>query len=151
VIRTDPDDVLRTVATPVAAHLYGGQALMIAAHLLHWQATTDAFGVAANQIGIPIAMFSMSTPDDGLPLVVCNPRIDPADVGTTVDFEGCLSLPGRSALVRRWNAVALTGNDPANGHPIHWMLVGVYARIAQHELDHLHGILMTDTVAGVPR
>lgn len=75
--------------------------------------------------------------------VVINPVLEPLDAETVEFFEGCLSVSGFQALVPRWRRVRLRGLD-ATGAALDWTLTGWPARIAQHEFDHLQGILYLD-------
>jgi peptide deformylase len=75
--------------------------------------------------------------------VIINPRIVSSDSGTVEFFEGCLSVTGYSAIVPRSQAVTVEYlNEFAEEKKIH--AVGWYARILQHEIDHLAGILYVD-------
>lgn len=96
---------------------------------------------------------------DFLPFtVLINPVVEPAGEETEEFFEGCLSVSGFMAIVRRWRAVTVDGLDE-NGVPVHLRLEGWPARIVQHEADHLAGSLYLDrmdtrsfsTVANVGR
>jgi peptide deformylase len=81
---------------------------------------------------------------DELPFtVLINPVVEPAGEETEEFFEGCLSVSGFSALVRRWRAVTVVGLDE-RGAPVRLHLEGWPARIAQHEADHLAGTLYID-------
>ena len=75
--------------------------------------------------------------------VLLNPTIEPLGDETDEFFEGCLSVAGYSAVVRRHRAVRLQGLDPT-GSAVSMELHGWPARIAQHELDHLAGVLYLD-------
>ena len=134
--------------------------------LIEWMRETmhDAPGVglAAPQIGQPLqlaviedrpeSMQHLSTTErsrrqrEPIPFhVVVNPilrRVDP----TTVSFyEGCLSLSGFVAKVPRAKAVEVTALDE-NANPIRINATGWYARILQHEIDHLHGSMYIDSM-----
>ena len=81
---------------------------------------------------------------DELPFtVLINPVVQPAGEETEEFLEGCLSISGFSALVRRWRAVTVDALD-ATGAPVHLRLEGWPARIVQHEADHLAGTLYID-------
>ena len=81
---------------------------------------------------------------DVLPFtVLINPVVEPAGEETEEFFEGCLSVSGYSALVRRWRAVTVEALDE-RGAPVHLRLEGWPARIVQHEADHLAGTLYVD-------
>ena len=81
---------------------------------------------------------------DALPFtVLINPVVAPAGDETEDFFEGCLSVSGYSALVRRWRVVTVDALDE-RGAPVHLRLEGWPARIMQHEADHLAGTLYID-------
>lgn len=73
-------------------------------------------------------------------LELCGDEADPAQ---PVFFEGCLSVPGMSALVARRLEVVVRGIDE-KGEPVEWRASGWPARILQHEVDHLDGTLYVD-------
>ena len=75
--------------------------------------------------------------------VLINPRLRPEGEETAAFFEGCLSLTGFAAIVPRARAVHV---DCLNerGEPVEIFAEGWYARILQHEIDHLHGSLYID-------
>ncbi len=117
-------------------------------------------GLAAPQIGVPLRVFVAEDSAERiahvdeesrkararteLPLtVLVNPELelDPASMATF--YEGCLSVRGYAALVRRATVVAITGTD-ARGRPVSLRLEGWPARIMQHETDHLNGTLYVD-------
>ena len=75
--------------------------------------------------------------------VLINPVVEPAGEETEEFFEGCLSVSGFMALVRRWRAVTVEALDET-GAPVRLRLSGWPARIVQHEADHLAGALYID-------
>ena len=75
--------------------------------------------------------------------VVVNPRLTVEDPAPAEFFEGCLSATGLTALVRRARGVRVDALD-AQGEPVTLRARGWYARILQHELDHLDGTLYLD-------
>lgn len=106
-------------------------------------------GLAANQVGLPFRFFVVNF--DGDPnekeheFVFINPVITNRK-GTDTDEEGCLSLPGLYADVRRANEVVIEAYD-LDGLGYQLTLEGLPARIVQHELDHLDGVMFIDRVA----
>jgi peptide deformylase len=81
---------------------------------------------------------------DFLPFtVLINPVVEPAGEETEEFFEGCLSISGFMAIVRRWRAVTVEALDE-RGAPVRLRLEGWPARIVQHEADHLAGTLYID-------
>jgi len=155
------DPVLRRGTRPVAAAEiptpFVQELILSMRRTMH---AASGVGLAAPQVGEALQVVVME--DDGdaveamslarrdelgrdrLPFtVVINPVVEPVGNGTTECFEGCLSLSGFSALVLRWSRVTVRGLDQT-GAPIELELEGWPARIAQHEADHLAGVLYVD-------
>jgi peptide deformylase len=105
-------------------------------------------GLAAPQIGVSLRVVIFGVdhnpryPDaEEVPFtVLINPVLTP--LGETVEdgWEGCLSVPGMRGLVPRWRELRYTGKD-AEGNPIDRTVQDFHARVVQHEVDHLDGIL----------
>jgi peptide deformylase len=105
-------------------------------------------GLAAPQIGVGLRVvifgieFNPRYPDaEPVPYtVLINPTLTP--LGDTQDegWEGCLSVPGMRGLVPRYRELRYTGRDAA-GNPIDRTVKDFHARVVQHEVDHLDGIL----------
>jgi peptide deformylase len=105
-------------------------------------------GLAAPQIGVSqrVVMFGVDHnpryPDaEDVPFtVLINPVLTP--IGETMEegWEGCLSVPGMRGLVPRWLELQYSGMDP-EGNPIERSARDFHARVVQHEVDHLDGIL----------
>ena len=106
---------------------------------------SQGVGLAANQVALPYRMFVVNPtgdPDSGEELAFLNPTLS-RPRGTAIQEEGCLSLPGLRADVRRPQRVIIEAWD-LNGQPIRIDLDGFLARVVQHEFDHLEGRLFTD-------
>ena len=103
----------------------------------------EAYGVglAAPQVGILKRLVGIDT-YEGQPLVLINPKIVEKD-GEQIGDEGCLSLPGKVAVVKRPNHVVCEALD-RDMNPIRVEGEGLLARAICHELDHLDGILYPD-------
>jgi len=101
----------------------------------------DAVGLAAPQIGISKRIFVVMS-DQG-PLLFINPRIIKKSGGTEVMEEGCLSLPKVWLNVKRAKEIEIEALD-INNKKMRIKADGVFARILQHEIDHLNGILIVD-------
>lgn len=99
-------------------------------------------GLAAPQVGLPFSLFIMKVPE---PRVYINPVITYFGMSTEMD-EACLSVPGLVAPVSRHNRIQVDASDEY-GNPFKVLLQGLPARCAQHEKDHLLGILFTDRIA----
>ena len=75
-----------------------------------------------------------------------NPKISAITEDTNNEWEGCLSIPGMSGLVKRYSKISYEGFD-MNGNTIKEIAEGLHARVIQHEYDHLMGIVYTDRLA----
>lgn len=104
--------------------------------------------LAANQIGIDKSFFVVneSRPCDLLTKVVINPKVVSTGSEMAVEQEGCLSFPGISVAVRRPVEVSVTYQD-FSGVPYKQELKGWWARVFQHETDHLNGVLFVDALS----
>jgi peptide deformylase len=105
-------------------------------------------GLAAPQIGVglQVAIFGVDInpryPDaESVPFtVLINPVLTPLSDVMEEGWEGCLSVPGMRGLVPRYASLRYQGFD-ATGQPIDRSVSDFHARVVQHEVDHLHGIL----------
>jgi|SRR5579863_273051 len=150
------DPVLSTVCDKVEDNEFGPKLEEFAASLLATMADRNGVGLAAPQVGVTKRIFAMAFPDDeensrkwavtGLPIrdvrkpiVICNPVLSLG--GRTVYArEGCLSLPGVHEQVARAETVKVDFQW-ADGSPSQFSLTDINARVAQHEFDHLNGIM----------
>lgn len=100
-----------------------------------------AAGLAAPQVGIPLQVIVVETPDDELAVII-NPEIvksaDDSEVG-----EGCLSLPGYKGKLIRAEKVTVKGRD-RHGKEIRIKAEGLMAQALQHEVDHVNGVVFLD-------
>ncbi len=109
----------------------------------------DGVGLAAPQVGVGWQLFvyqvtGSEDADDSIPLtVVVNPMIDPIAGELAFDWEGCLSIPDLRGLVPRHPAIRMRGLG-RDGEPFDRVVEGFEARVAQHEFDHLNGVLFLD-------
>ena len=111
----------------------------------------NGIGLAAPQVHLTHRMFIYRNPDieDGEKIqisVLINPIIKKISDETEDDWEGCLSLPGMSGLVRRYKKINYSAID-LNGQNISGEVEGLHARVIQHEFDHLNGVLFTSRLA----
>lgn len=97
-------------------------------------------GMAANQLGMPIRVFVIN--HGGRQIVCVNPSIISHSDDKETGVEGCLSLPGVRVPKARWTRIRVRYWTLERGLKEHYMS-GMQARIFQHELDHLNGILIT--------
>lgn len=96
-------------------------------------------GLAANQIGCNHRIFVMRVPN-GIERVFINPKITASSDELVTETEGCLSLPGLFVPVMRHLTIDVSGQDGDKLYTIG--LEGLEARVAQHEIDHLNGIVL---------
>jgi len=146
-IVTYPDERLKTVCEPVET--FDPELREFAEHL---QYTADqgpsAVGIAAPQVGrmqrlcLVDATRAKRPVDNNGPLVLVNPEITNWK-GFAVGREGCLSIPDYTGKVIRAETIELTAQD-VEGRTVTFKMKGFEARIAQHEIDHLDGILFLD-------
>jgi peptide deformylase len=99
-------------------------------------------GLAATQVGVLRRLFVFE-PDDEGPRAIVNPVVVERGDEVATDDEGCLSLQGVKVPVERSTRIVLEGKDP-NGDDLHIELDEYGSRVAQHELDHLDGVLIID-------
>ena len=120
----------------------------LVADMLDTMEQADGAGLAATQIGRMqrVVIFGFDDnpryPDrDPVELtILVNPEIQPVGDELESDWEGCLSVPGMRGWVSRPRRIIYRGFDP-QGHPIEREVEGFHARVVQHEVDHLDGIL----------
>lgn len=103
--------------------------------------TADGVGLAAPQIGKNIALAVINSKDGAFCLI--NPKITKKSFSRELGQEGCLSVPGIFGKVKRHKKITLTYYD-LEGKKIKLAAEGMMARVMQHEIDHLHGILFID-------
>ncbi len=109
---------------------------------------TDAFGVglAATQVGILHRVFVYRAYADDEVSALVNPVIEHASEELEIGEEGCLSIPGVHVDVERPAEVRMRGQD-ADGNDVVVSASGLEARVLQHELDHLDGVLILDRIS----
>jgi peptide deformylase len=138
-IRRFGDPILKTRAAPVTS--FDGSLAHLAEEMLATMRDYEGVGLAANQVGrlkrILVAALEAEE------FVVVNPVVEEAAETTDRGLEGCLSIPGIQVEVERPTAVTISGQDPS-GAPLRLEVSGMLARIFQHEIDHLDGVLILD-------
>jgi peptide deformylase len=153
------DPVLRRVAVPVADPT-APEIRDLVREMEASLAEAGGIGLAAPQIGISQRVILISVPatrrsddpDDGpLPLTaLVNPELTPIGDERALGMEGCLSIPGMRGEVERWLRVRLTAVTP-EGRPVDAVMTGMRARVLQHEVDHLDGVLYLDRMTDFTR
>jgi peptide deformylase len=139
--------VLRQVATPVDR--FGTRELQELVEDMHdTMRALNGAGLAAPQVGasLRVVIFEVTRNPrypqaEAVPrTVLVNPELTPLGEETEEGWEGCLSVPGLRGLVPRYQRLRYRGYDP-HGSPIDRTVEGFHARVVQHEVDHLDGIL----------
>ena len=108
----------------------------------------EGIGLSANQIGLSHRVF-VAKPERKL-YVVFNPEIMKSTDEAVIFDEGCLSVPQTYGSVERPERITIVGQDQ-NGKKIKFKVNGLLARVFQHEIDHLNGVLFIDKVKNVQK
>lgn len=138
-IRLYRDPVLRVAADPVTAFDRPLRELVKCLQLTT-RAGSGRAGLAAPQIGVPLRVLVFEL--DGRAGHLVNPRLELSE-RTIVADEACLSAPGLWWPLERSYAVVARGRD-MHGKPVTVRALGMLARVLQHEVDHLDGVLFSD-------
>jgi peptide deformylase len=141
-IRVVGDPVLRAEAAEITD--IDGRIARLAHDMLETMYEAPGLGLAAPQIGVGKRLFvyDLDPEERAAPHVLVNPRIVESD-GEWTYQEGCLSIPGLSFEITRPKVVHLVGLD-LDGNEVSIEADELTARLFQHELDHLDGVLMTE-------
>jgi len=145
-----PDKKLRRQAKPVEK--IDDDTRSFADELAKMMLTHDGVGLAAIQVGDLRRIIAVNIEDKfnhsgwPMPLVLINPDILEASLEKVVADEACLSLPGLVGPVSRHQNVIVNAVSPLN-ELIHLDVSDWFARVLQHEIDHLNGILFTDHIS----
>jgi peptide deformylase len=142
-VRQYPDAALRIPANPVDE--IDGEVQRLAERMVAIMRDSHGVGLAAPQIGVLRRVLVYRRRDDDTPIVLINPELSEMSEETETDTEGCLSLLGGDLLVpvERSLRLVATGAD-IDGEEVRIEAEGMEARILQHEIDHLDGVLIID-------
>ncbi len=142
-VRQYPDPALRNAATAVAE--VDDEVQQLAERMLDVMERAHGVGLAAPQLGILRRILVYRASDEDEPKVLINPELVELSDETEVGTEGCLSLLGGELQVpvARHLRVRVSGRD-ASGDAVDKDVEGFEARVIQHEIDHLDGILIFD-------
>ena len=161
-LRTYGDPILRQPCRPVDK--VDDRLRQLAADMIETMHAEDGIGLAAQQVGardalcvveIPVAADTDDAgqrlnPDVPMPLALINPEVLSASKETDVYEEGCLSFPDIRANIVRPTEVVVRYTD-LDGQTREQRLRGLVARCAQHEMDHLQGVLICDRMSAVKK
>ncbi|HVB73743.1 MAG TPA: peptide deformylase [Ktedonobacteraceae bacterium] len=138
-IITSENPILRQKAKKV--HHFDASMLKLVDDMLETMHVSNGVGLAAPQIALSIRLFVAEFEDHKV--AIFNPEIIKAE-GEELGSEGCLSIPGYVGdNIRRATSIVVKGQD-VRGKPIRVRAEGWFARVLQHEIDHLDGILFLD-------
>lgn len=122
-------------------HRFDASIQKLANEMFETMHDAQGVGLAAPQIGLSIRLFVAEYEDHKVAMV--NPEIIKAE-GEVLGTEGCLSIPGYAGdNIRRAERIIVKGQD-VRGKPVKINAEGWFARVLQHEIDHLDGILFLD-------
>jgi peptide deformylase len=145
------DPLLRTVAAPVTR--FDEELAVLVADMDDTMRAMSGAGIAAPQIGVSARVVIFELKDNPryphltpVPYtVLVNPLVTPLTTEQDEGWEGCLSVPGLRGLVPRYRRLRYRGFD-LHGASIDRTVEGFHARVVQHEVDHLDGILFPQRV-----
>lgn len=152
-IVTVPDEVLRRKAHKVTA--FDKELQKLVDDMVQTMREAPGVGLAAPQVGLPLRLIVVEYDEDDQKenspkrlYVVANPEITVVSEETELGIEGCLSIPGLVGEVERSLEIVVRGQN-RHGKPVKIKAQDWLARIFQHEIDHLDGVLYTDRATRV--
>ncbi|MCX6812683.1 MAG: methionyl-tRNA formyltransferase [Candidatus Berkelbacteria bacterium] len=150
-ILTDPNPILREEAR--AVDIFDGQFQALVDDMVFTMRSSNGIGLAASQVGaikqIIVAEYEEEEDNDSFPLkVIVNPKIEKVSDEQIFLAEGCLSFPGKELYIKRPQEIEISALDRW-GKPIKIKSDGLLARVIEHEIDHLSGVLMIDHIRPV--
>lgn len=152
-IVTLPDPVLRRKAKPVTR--FDAELQTLIDDMIETMRDAPGVGLAAPQVGVPeqviVVEYVLDEDDEQAPkklFIMLNPELKTTSKDTEVAVEGCLSVPGWQGEVERALAVTVKGLN-RHGQPMKVKAKGWMARIFQHEIDHINGVVFTDRATKV--
>ncbi len=152
IITGEKNPILRTMSEPVKKFDSGLK--KFAKDLKNTMMATDGLGIAAPQVGKNVRMFVVALnhgSQNEIVLTMVNPEIREFGEEVLVAEEGCLSLPGQYGKVERFKQVRVQFFD-LDGERQILELSDLNARVIQHEIDHINGVLFIDSMkAGAGR
>ena len=135
------DPVLKSKASPISN--FGPELRAEVERMFEIMRDGMGVGLAATQLGVLRRLLVFQAGPDGEPTALINPEVEWLSEEAAVAEEGCLSLPRVSMDVERPLYARFSGRD-VEGEPVVIEAAGLEARILQHEIDHLDGVLILD-------
>lgn len=148
-ILTYPDFFLKRVAKPVRKLDINDNLHNVVNLMFSVMREVHGLGLAATQVGLDMRIFIMDKFADSKPIIAINPEIIEKK-GNTFDNEGCLSLPGVYAKIKRYDLIKLNALD-ISGNFYEITKSGYVSRCIQHEIDHLNGIMYFEHLSSLKR
>lgn len=151
-MRFDPDPVLREKAKRIKT--FDGNLRKLVQDMFETMHAENGVGLAAPQIGQSVRVLvaeleaNKRENEKGFKIALCNPEIVKASEEIASDVEGCLSIPGWIGEVPRHTSITVKGQTP-EGKEVRIKAEDYYARVLQHEIDHLNGVLFTDRIVDI--
>jgi peptide deformylase len=152
-IVTLPEPILRRKARTVTR--FDAELQTLIDEMIETMRVAPGVGLAAPQVGVSDRLIVVEYPEDDEQeeapkklFVVVNPEIKETSEETEMGIEGCLSIPGLHGEVERALAVTVKGQT-RHGQPVKIKAKGWLARIFQHEIDHINGVVFTDRATKV--
>jgi peptide deformylase len=142
------DPVLKSKASPVSS--FGPELRSEVERMIHIMRDGLGVGLAATQLAVLRRLLVFQAGPDSEPTALINPEIEWASGELAIAEEGCLSLPRVTMDVERPLFVRVSGRD-AEGERIAIEAAGLEARVLQHEMDHLDGVLILDRTTRAQR
>jgi peptide deformylase len=144
-ILTHPNKILRQPTEPVAFPL-SPEIQKLTKDMIDTVKKADGIGLAAPQVGKSVKLIIINLEKSGLPLFpLYNPKITSRGFRKIEIEEGCLSIPGVFGMVKRPKKVTIEAQN-AEGEKISITDDGWISRVAQHEIDHINGVLIIDLI-----
>ena len=140
-VRTFGDPVLKSLATTVRS--FGPELEREAEQMVAIMRDALGVGLAATQLGIMHRLLVVQAGFDATPTAIVNPDLEWLSGDLAIAVEGCLSLPGVTVEVERPLHARVRGRD-VHGELLMVEASGLEARVLQHEIDHLDGVLILD-------
>mgnify|MGYP002411061349 CR=1 FL=1 len=134
----EPDLILRRKAKPIKK--FSKRIKRLVTDMLETMYDAKGVGLAAPQVGVGERVIVVDIGEDAIAVV--NPEITFSE-GAEKDVEGCLSIPGVNGYVTRKQKITVKGFSPDGAERI-YHAEGLLARVFQHEIDHLNGVLFID-------
>jgi peptide deformylase len=147
-VRTFGDPVLRSKASEITE--FGPELEREAEQMVNLMHDAMGVGLAATQLGAMRRLLVFQAGPDATATAVVNPALEWKSDELTTAEEGCLSLPGIVVDVERALHARVRGVD-VHGEPLLLEASGLEARVLQHEIDHLDGVLMLDRTTAEQR